>query len=173
MWDVGPGWREVGTGIVVALLLYALARGLSWIVWRALKPIIDVVRYIGDRQLRDYVQAQFLTSVKELNATSPRIVVAAHSLGTVITVDALLSHPENVDEVQSIDLVTQDLPCIDCSRASFPAHIHRCKCSLRRSPARTLQCDGRTFIAHPTTSGLAPSIANHKPAPLSKRMANA
>ena len=120
-WDVGPGWREVGTGILVALLLAALALVVSWIIWRALKPIIDVMRYIGDRRLRDYVHAQFLTIVTELSATSPRIVVAAHSLGTVITVDSLLSHPETWTKFESIDLVTAGSPLHRLLARFFPS----------------------------------------------------
>jgi hypothetical protein len=120
-WDIGPGWRELGTGILVALLLAVLAHCVSWLVWRALKPIIDVVRYLGDPRLRDNVQAQFLTSITELTTTSPRIIVAAHSLGTVITVDSLLSHPETWTKFESVDLVTAGSPLHRLLARFFPS----------------------------------------------------
>jgi hypothetical protein len=120
-WDIGPGWRELGTGILVTLLLAGLFLCVRWIVGRALKPIIDVVRYIGDPQLRHYVQAQFLTSITELSATSPRIIVAAHSLGTVITVDSLLSHQETGTKFESIDLVTAGSPLHRLLARFFPS----------------------------------------------------
>jgi hypothetical protein len=120
-WDIGPGWRELGVGVLVAVVLVALAFGVSWIVWRALKPIIDVVRYIGDRQLRDYVQAQFLARLTDLTATSARIVVAAHSLGTVITADSLLSHPDTWRKFECIDLVTAGSPLHRLLARFFPS----------------------------------------------------
>ena len=92
--------------LLAALALAALAFAVRWLVWRGLKPIIDVVRYIGDHKLREYVQAQFLLKITELSAKSPHIVIAAHSLGTVITADSLLSHPAAWTTFQSIDLIT-------------------------------------------------------------------
>ena len=120
-WDIGPGWRELGAGVLVALVLAALAIAVGWLVWRALKPIIDVVRYIGDRQLRDYVQAQFLSKVDELAATSSSVIVAAHSLGTVITADSLVSHPATWAKFQSIDLVTAGSPLHRLLARFFPS----------------------------------------------------
>jgi hypothetical protein len=140
-WVIGPGWREVGSGILVALALAAIAAGASWVVWRALKPIIDVVRYIGDGQLRDDVHAQFLSKVDDLAATSSRIVVAAHSLGTVITADSLASHPGTWTRFESIDLVTAGSPLHRLLARFFPSayppvrdladHIVRAYPSLR------------------------------------------
>ena len=164
-WDVGPGWREVGTGILVALLLAALALVVSWLVWRALKPIIDVVRYIGDRRLRDYVQAQFLASVTELTATSPRIVVAAHSLGTVITVDSLLSHPETWTKFESIDLVTAGSPLHRLLARFFPSAYPPVRV-LAEAIARAYPSMRWTNVYRPTdyVGGFLPAsqITNHR-----------
>jgi hypothetical protein len=120
-WDIGPGWRELGSGVLVALALAVLAAGVSWIVWRALKPIVDVVRYIGDRELRNTVQAQFLAQIDRLSAQSAHIVVAAHSLGTVITVDSLLSQPQAWARFTSIDLVTAGSPLHRLLARFFPS----------------------------------------------------
>ena len=124
-WNIGPGWRELGAGALVALVLAALALAASWLVWRALKPIIDIVRYIGDRQLREYVQAQFLSTVIDLSTRSPHIVVAAHSLGTVITADSLLSHSNAWTTFQSIDLVTAGSPLHRLLARFFPSAYPR------------------------------------------------
>ena len=173
-WDIGPGWRELGTGILVALLLAGLAYCVSWLVWRALKPIIDVVRYLGDPRLREIVQGQFLTSITELTTTAPRIIVAAHSLGTVITVNSLLSHPETWTKFE----VRRS-----GDRGVAPASIARALLSERISTgAGSRRCDrpyvpfdamGERVSPNRLRRWLTPGIADHQPLPLSKRVANA
>jgi hypothetical protein len=108
-WDLGPGWRELLTAAGAAIALGAVGAAAGWLLWRALKPIVDVVRYVGDEELRAYVHGQLIAKADEYAAGS-ELIIAAHSLGTVIAVDSLLSHPEVWSKFQRIDLLTAGSP---------------------------------------------------------------
>lgn len=120
-WNIGPGVTDIGVGALLALVLAAVAVSLGWALWRGLRPIIDVVRYLGDRELRGHVQERFLSTVADLTAESSRIIVAAHSLGTVIAADSLLSHPDTWTKFASIDLVTAGSPLHRLMARFFPS----------------------------------------------------
>jgi hypothetical protein len=119
-WPIGPGWREMGTAFLLALGLGLLAAAAFWLAWQALKPVVDVVRYVGDGRLRTYVHQQLVLKVSEY-AASPRIVIAAHSLGSVIAVDSLLSTPAAWSRFEHVDLVTAGSPLHRLLARFFPS----------------------------------------------------
>jgi hypothetical protein len=108
-WDLGPGWRELLSAAGAAIVLGALGAAAGWLLWRALKPIIDVVRYLGDEQLRAHVRDQ-LSAAANTCAPGTELIVAAHSLGTVIAVDALLGDADVWSRFRRIDLLTAGSP---------------------------------------------------------------
>ena len=120
--------------------------GLAYrVLWRILKPVFDVVRYLGDCQMRHFVHEQLKKKVGEFpHSETDRIIVAAHSLGSLVAVDSILSHPDVWSGFGRIDLVTGGSP------------LHRLL--WRFFPMRTLEpASSRSSSRAPIPSSFGPT----------------
>jgi hypothetical protein len=119
-WYVGPGFGEliISIGMAVGLFILAFLAGLM--LWKILKPIFDVFRYLGDSQVRAFIHSELKSEIQKL-PKSRRVIIAAHSLGSVIAVDSLLSHRETWDKFTRIDLITAGSPLKRFLSRFFPS----------------------------------------------------
>lgn len=110
-------------GAAVGTLLYgvgvlvvpAFAKALiSWMRERMgtlAKLLADVVKYLGNRRYREKLIGGLVEVILRAAGETNRIVLAAHSLGSVIAVDALLSIDQSVLPPNvRIDLITMGSP---------------------------------------------------------------
>lgn len=112
----------VGIGIFAVVVIYLLARirpGFGYV----LKVLLDILLYAGDVRFRKDAHAAF---EKEIGAARERLsdghfVIAAHSLGSVIALESLLTSPQ-WNERDSILLVTMGSPIRRFFWRFFPDH---------------------------------------------------
>lgn len=118
-WEVGPGFLQLAAGAGITVGLVAAAAVLAWVSWRLLEPVFDVAYYLGDEAIRDYIHEQLEDDVRAMPG-GRRIIVAGHSLGSVIAVDSLLRGSGVWSRFRRIDLVTAGSPLQRLLAKFFP-----------------------------------------------------
>ena len=88
-------------------------------MWSLLKPVFDVIRYLGDDTLRDYVHEQLDRILRSID-NRERIIVVAHSLGSVIAIDSILSEHALWATFGRVDLITAGSPLNRLLHRFFP-----------------------------------------------------
>jgi hypothetical protein len=109
----GPAIVRRGSGLAIRLLQTPVGIGLMFIA--------DVVRYLGDGIYRSNLQALLGERLRIVLDTRPReLVIAAHSLGSVIAADALRIFKVLVPAETRVTLLTMGSPLKRTFRRFFP-----------------------------------------------------
>ncbi len=103
-------------GIGALLLLHALQKGAEPI----LKIFSDIFRYIGIPPYRKRLVQELTDAMQGQLGGCDHVIILAHSLGSVITVDSLLSGPNLLGNVARVDLVTMGSPLKRMFYGGFP-----------------------------------------------------
>ena len=130
--DRYQGWILVAALCSVPIGFYFGPRLVRWAAGRALRLlqtpvglalmlISDVVRYLGDAQYRRGLQDHLGERLRSLLAAQPPdLVIAAHSLGSVIAVDTLLRRAQIVPPRTRVTLLTMGSPLKRTFHRFFP-----------------------------------------------------
>lgn len=106
-----------GCGLVLVILL-------RFVIGDVVKAMLDLVNYIGDpdyrERLRKFVSDQL--SANGISLSGAEIIIASHSLGTIIALDSLLRFNLWKD-VKSVTLLTGGSPLRRFFIRLFPAYI--------------------------------------------------
>jgi len=115
-------WGGDRLGMFLFPVALAVASGVlavvSFLLRGFLKVVSDIVRYLGDPEYRRRIHSHLGKTLTSLEAGP--VVVVAHSLGSVIAVDSLLSWPEAWSRYQSVRLLTCGSPLRRLFRRFFP-----------------------------------------------------
>lgn len=105
-------WGAFGEVLVVILALLAAAAVILMLAAPALKVLADIFRYIGDTEYRRLIHEGVRSKVREAvgEVEDLDVVLAGHSLGSVIALDALRARPSPFEGAASIHLVTGGSP---------------------------------------------------------------
>ena len=106
--------------IVAARLLFRRLR--DSVVSAVLKMLADSVRYAGNQAYRNRLQQAFDAQISALDLQAgARVIVGAHSLGSIITIDSLRRPDSPLRNTGGIELVTAGSPLRRIFARFFPA----------------------------------------------------
>jgi hypothetical protein len=85
-------------------------RPIELILSPVLKIFSDVLRYVGLPEYRSRLIGEFSAVLRTKLAESDHVIICAHSLGSVIAVDALMNLSSETGEISRLDLITMGSP---------------------------------------------------------------
>lgn len=127
-------WDQLRLTALVLLLAIVIAVCLLFVASPILKVLADIFRYLGSSDYRSRMHDGLRTLIgdKLTGLEQPRVVVAGHSLGSVIALDALRSRQTALDGIEQLDLVTAGSPLLRLFHRFFPADYARPGAELER-----------------------------------------
>ncbi len=118
--DLREAVAAIGRTLLKGVAVILLAGFLVMAVRPAFKVLGDIFLYLGDRNYHEALHRCLLDKLKDLGP-APRLVIAAHSLGSVIVIDSLLDRPRQWEQFGSIELITMGSPLRRLFARFFPS----------------------------------------------------
>jgi hypothetical protein len=110
--------------IAIRLGSVVAAIAVMWAVAKVANPLLkvlsDVARYIGIGEHRRKLQTLLTERLQREVAECDRLVILAHSLGSVIAVDTMLRSPQVLAPLKQLDFVTMGSPLRRLFHGFFP-----------------------------------------------------
>jgi hypothetical protein len=107
------------TSLVLGAVGTSILRVVGSIFGPLLKVLADIVRYRGDVDYQEGVLSEVSSVISFLQKGSP-VLIAGHSLGSVIALDFLKAHKETLSPFSRVDLVTGGSPIRRFFHRFFP-----------------------------------------------------
>lgn len=123
--EPGTLGREWGRwAIIFLLVIAALEAARRWLA-DPVKFLADIARYTGDRRHRRRLRYHVYRSLRGVVRPGDRVVLAGHSLGSIIAIDFLRFAGHGLRGASSVTLVTGGSPALRLFHRFFPAHYPR------------------------------------------------
>jgi hypothetical protein len=122
----GPGNEFLYMLLYIAIRLGSVvaAFAVMWAVAKVANPLLkvlsDVARYIGIGEHRRKLQTLLTQRLQREVDECDRLVILAHSLGSVIAVDTMLRSPQVLAPLKQLDFVTMGSPLRRLFHGFFP-----------------------------------------------------
>jgi hypothetical protein len=106
---------------LLTMVVFGLLLGIAARFWKSpFKVALDIVRYVGNPSYRKGIQHELKAQIDEIPGGERRIVLAAHSLGSIIAIDALVNF-HCFSPADSVMLVTAGSPLARSFFRFFPS----------------------------------------------------